>query len=270
MQKPQVVIIGSGWAGFYIAEYLDTNKYDLTVISPRRTSAYTPLLASAACGLFNFYLAEENVRAKGRKLHFIKAHAIDIDFKKKTVACVPAFAEDEALAKQSFEVPYERLILAPGCMPNTFGIPGVSQYALKLKTVSDAMALRKLLFDLLEKASLPNVPEERKKELLHVAVVGGGPTGIEVTAELYDLAKAELEDMYPEVAHFLRISIYDVAPNILSSYDRTLYEYANNKLLKRDVAVEVNTHIERVEADAFYTKEKGRVPYGMLVWATGV
>lgn len=61
---PKLVIIGSGWAGFYIAEKLNSNKYDVTVLAPRRTSAYTPLLASAACGVFNFYLAEESVRSK--------------------------------------------------------------------------------------------------------------------------------------------------------------------------------------------------------------
>lgn len=75
--KPRLVIIGSGWAGFYIAQNIDLEAYDVTVLSPRRTSAYTPLLASAAVGLFNFYLAEEPVRSKSRSaLRFVKANVV--------------------------------------------------------------------------------------------------------------------------------------------------------------------------------------------------
>lgn len=169
---PSLVIIGSGWAGFYLAEYVDSKKYSVTVISPRRTSAYTPLLASAACGLFNFYLAEEPVRSKSRHIKFIKANVDDISFAKNLVHCRPAF--DDETANELFDVSYDKLVIAPGCAPNTFGTPGVDENALFVKNVSDAMAIRKLLFDLLEKASLPNIPRDRAKELLHIAIVGGG------------------------------------------------------------------------------------------------
>lgn len=266
---PKLVIIGSGWAGFYIAEKIDTSRYDVSIISPRRTSAYTPLLASAAVGVFSFYLAEESVRSKSRnKQHFIKANVLDIDFDKKICHCSPAF-DDDPEPLPNFDVEYDILIIAPGCVPNTFGTPGVENHGVFLKNVSDAMRIRKVLFDLLEKASLPNTPVERIKELLHIAVVGGGPTGIEMTAELDDLAHNELLDLYPDVAPYLTIAVHDVAPNILSSYDQKLYEYANNQLVRRNIKVETNSHIEKVEKDCFYTKELGRVGCGMLVWATG-
>ncbi|KAL8713323.1 MAG: hypothetical protein Q9220_002522 [cf. Caloplaca sp. 1 TL-2023] len=269
MSKPHIVIIGSGWAGFYLVEYLSTAVYDVTVVSPRRTSAYTPLLASAACGLFNFYLAEEPVRSKTRKCRFIKANVLSISFPSNTVHCSPAFEDDSAVSNELFDLQYDYLVLAPGCIPNTFNTPGVAENALFMKNVSDAMAVRKLLFDLLEKASLPNCPVARKKELLHIAIVGGGPTGVEITAELDDLAHKELQDLYPEVASYLRISIYDVAPHILAAYDQKLYEYANKAFLKRKIAIETNTRIEKVDKDALYIKDKGRVPYGMLMWVTG-
>ncbi len=269
-RKPRLVIVGSGWAGFYIAQYIDTTKYAVTIISPRRTSAYTPLLASAAVGQFNFYLAEEPVRSKSRSAQkFIKANVLDVKFNAKSVHCAPAFDDDPELSQQEFDVEYEILVLAPGCVPNTFNTPGVSEHAIFMKNVSDAMAVRKLFFDLLEKASLPNTSPSQIRSLLHIAIVGGGPTGIELTAELDDLAKRELRDLYPDVADQIRISIYDVAPNILSAYDRKLYEYANESLIRRRVAIETNSTIERVDRDALYLKEQGRVEYGMLIWATG-
>ena len=269
MPKARIVIVGTGWAGFYLSSYLSTAAYNVTIISPRRTSAYTPLLASAACGLFNFYLAEEPVRSKSNKCAYIKANVTAINFATRKVSCAPAFDDDEEIREQRFEVDYDFLVLAPGCVPNTFGTPGVEEHALFMKNVSDAMAVRKLLFDLLEKASLPNCTPERKNELLHIAIVGGGPTGVEMTAELDDLAHHELVDLYPDVAPYITISIYDVAPHILAAYDQKLYQYANDQLVRRNIAVETNSHIEKVEKDAFYTKEKGKVPYGMLVWATG-
>ncbi|KAI4094904.1 MAG: hypothetical protein LQ344_001949 [Seirophora lacunosa] len=269
MSQPRIVIVGSGWAGFYLADYLSTTLYSVTVVSPRRTSAYTPLLASAACGLFNFYLAEEPVRSKTRKCKFIKANVLGVDFASTRVRCAPAFEDDDPISNESFDLEYDYLVLAPGCMPNTFNTPGVAENALFMKNVSDAMAVRKLLFDLLEKASLPNCPVERKKELLHVAIVGGGPTGVEITAELDDLAHKELSDLYPEVAKYLTISIYDVAPHILGAYDQKLHEYANDALLKRDIGIETNSRIEKVDGQALYIKGKGRIPYGMLLWVTG-
>ncbi|KAI4271759.1 MAG: hypothetical protein L6R38_006789 [Xanthoria sp. 2 TBL-2021] len=270
MSKPHIIIVGSGWAGFYLADYLSPTLYTITIISPRRTSAYTPLLASAACGLFNFYLAEEPIRSKSRKCRFLKATVTSISFPSKTVHCAPAFDNDtDPITNQNFDLQYDYLILAPGCVPNTFGTPGVIENALFMKNVSDAMATRKLLFDLLEKASLPTCPPDRKKELLHIAVVGGGPTGVEITAELDDLAHRELRDLYPDVAPYLHISIYDVAPHILGNYERKLHEYANERLVSRHVAVETNTRIEKVDRDALFVKGKGRVPYGMLMWVTG-
>lgn len=268
--KPRLVIIGSGWAGFYIAEYIDLSAYSVTLISPRRTTAFTPLLASAAVGLFNFYLAEEPVRSKSRSaLKFIKANVLDINFDTKSCRCAPAFEEDPELEKDEFAIDYDILVIAPGCMPNTFGTPGVQENAIFIKNVSDAMKVRKTLFDLLEKASLPHVSPERAQELLHIAIVGGGPTGIELTAELDDLCHGELQHLYPEVAKYVKISVYDVAPNILSAYDAKLHQYASSQLERRRVDVQTNTKIEHVDAEALYVKDKGRIPYGMLIWATG-
>lgn len=265
---PRIVVIGSGWAGFSIADGIDLTSYAVTLISPRRTFAYTPLLASAAVGLFGFSLAEEPVRSKSRKsVKFYKAVVTNIDFDKKACKCSPAFDDGDEM--DDFEVEYDFLIIAPGCQPNTFGTPGVDEYGIFVKNVSDAMTVRKKMFDLLEKASLPTTTEEQARALLHIAIVGGGPTGVELTAELDDLCHNELKHLYPDVSKYVSISIYDVAPNILSSYDAQLHGYATKKLKDRNIDVAVSTHIERVDEFTLHIKEKGEVKYGMLIWATG-
>ena len=266
MSKPRLVIVGGGWAGLYIIQHISTQQYDVTIIDPRRTSAITPLLASAAVGLFNFHLAEEPIRSKSRRdVNYLKANVTSVDFKSQTCTCTPNF--DEKL--DDFTVEYDILVLAPGCRPNTFDTPGVAENALFMKNVSDAMALRKKLLDLLEQASLPNTPEHKIADLLHIAIVGGGPTGIELVAELDDMRKHELTSIYPKVASHMTISVYDMAPNILGNYDKALWNYANEQLSARSVGIEPNSKIEKVDSHHIYIKGRPAIGYGILVWATG-
>jgi NADH:ubiquinone reductase (non-electrogenic) len=270
--RPRLLIIGSGWVGLYMAQYLDHKKYAVTVLSPRRTSAYTPLLASAACGIFAFSLAEEPLRTMSRKPHakYMKANAASVDYEEKILHCKAGFDDDEAIVGgRTFEMAYDILVIAPGCEPNTFGTPGVAEHAIFVKHVSDAMALRKKLLDQLEKASLPCVTREEAQTLLHVAIVGGGPTGVEITAELYDLAKRELCVLYPDVAGLMSITIFDVADHILGNYDKRLYEYATQKMSDRGVEIQTSSIIEKVEDTALWVKGKGEIKYGILLWVAG-
>ncbi|KAJ8610894.1 hypothetical protein MRB53_038282 [Persea americana] len=267
--RSRLVVIGSGWVGLYLAQYIDHTKYALTVISPRRTSAYTPLLASAACGLITFSCAEESLRTRNGKLTFVKAMATAVDFAKKEVKCEAAFDEDDkALKKRKFKLGYDVLVMAPG-QSNTFGTPGVAEHALFMKHVSDAMTLRKRLFDRLEQASLPCVTKKEAAALLSCCIVGGGPTGVEITAELSDLCKHEIAQLYPSVASLLSITIYDVAPNILGTYDQELYKYATKQMRERGVTIATDTVIEKVDATNLHIKGQGKVGYGLLLWVAG-
>lgn len=115
-ERPHLVVIGSGWVGLYIAQYIDVTRYAVSIVSPRRTSAYTPLLASAACGLFPFSCAEESLRVKGRRSNFVKANVVALDFVSKQVHCEAAFDDDASFAARPFTIAYDILIISPGCM----------------------------------------------------------------------------------------------------------------------------------------------------------
>ncbi|CEJ93476.1 hypothetical protein VHEMI09060 [[Torrubiella] hemipterigena] len=264
--KERVVIIGSGWAGYRLAYGLDTSKFQVIVISPESTLALTPLLASAACGLFDPRLAHEPIRSRGFHGEYIQAEVLDVDFVKNQIICRPNFEE---LKQTRLEVSYDRVVLAPGCRINTFGIPGVSKYALFVKNVAGANAVRSRLNAVLEMASLPGTSAARQQQLLHVVVVGGGPTGIEVAAELTDIFAGEMLNLYPQLAGKASISVHDVAPQILAPFDKQLAKYATEALAKGKVDVKVNSHITSVSQDAIETREHGSIRYGMLIWATG-
>lgn len=166
-EKQQVVIIGTGWGGYRLGHGIDHNQYDITLISPDNTFAVTPLLASAACGLFDPRLAHEPIRRKGFQAKYIKALVLDIDFKSQKLICQPAFDE---VKDERFEVRYDKVIITPGCRSNTFGIPGVAENAIAVKNVASANAVRSRLNDILEMASLPGISEAQQRKLLHIVV----------------------------------------------------------------------------------------------------
>ncbi|RAQ71676.1 disulfide oxidoreductase [Aspergillus flavus] len=264
--KEKVVIIGGGWGGYRLGYGIDHRKYDITLIAPDNTSAVTPLLASAACGLFDPRLAHEPIRRKDFHAKYIKAFVVDIDFSRQVLVCQPAFEE---LKEDRFEVSYDRVILTPGCRSNTFGIPGVAENAIFVKTVANANTVRTRLNDILEMASLPGISEARQRQLLHIVIVGGGPTGIEVAAELTDLFEGDLGILFPHLKGLTSVSVIDVAPQILAPFDQRLSEYACSALKTNKVKVKLNCHIVNVTKDTIETRESGITGYGMLIWATG-
>ncbi|KAI0021715.1 hypothetical protein F4780DRAFT_262219 [Xylariomycetidae sp. FL0641] len=269
MSKPTLVIIGSGWSGFTLAQRVSLERYHIKVISPIRTIQYTPLLASAACGLFNFRLAEEPVRRRKRTgVEYYKAIAKDIDFSRRIVRCQTATQVHEE-KPQDFEVAYDKIAIAPGCDIQDFGTPGAKEHALFLRTTNDARLIQQRLLEMLDKASLPNTSDAEQRDVLRIRIVGGGAIGIEAAAEMYDLWHEEMRFLFPHLDGKLVITIHDVAPTILSTFDSRLAEYATQSLKGRHIEMKTSSHITRVEADGIVTKEDGKLPYGLLIWATG-
>jgi NADH:ubiquinone reductase (non-electrogenic) len=272
MAKQRLAIIGSGWSGFTLSQKVNLALYDITVISPVRTIQYTPLLASAACGLFDFRLGEEPVKRKHRTgLKYYNAYAQHIDLEKRIIKCKPALPKSLAISKGDgiFDVQYDKICIAPGCSIQTFGTPGAEEHAMFLRTTNDARLIQQKILEILDTASLPTMSPEQQKENLNIRIVGGGAIGIEAAAEIHDLWAEDMRFLYPHLDGKVTITIHDVADSLLSTFDSALSEYAHDSLREKKVELATGSHIERVESDAIFTKEDGRLPYGMLIWATG-
>jgi NADH:ubiquinone reductase (non-electrogenic) len=280
--RKNIIIIGSGWAGSTLATSLDETKYSITVISPETTTPYTPLLASAACGLYDFNIVETPIRHTIKRIKFVKARVESIDFKAKSVKCIPSFDD---LVVKDFTLNYDIVVIAPGVSflsivkepadfnsqstNHTFNTPGVSQHALFLRNARDAMKIASRIQDCFEKASIPGLTDTQKRCLLHFVIVGAGPTGVEVSSELSDLFSTSYASLYPHLKQYVSIAIHDVADQVLSGFDTKLQDYAMSSFTKRNVEVLTGSHIERVEKDGLYTKEMGRIDAGLVIWATG-
>ncbi|KAF2222044.1 hypothetical protein BDZ85DRAFT_264803 [Elsinoe ampelina] len=183
-----------------------------------------------------------------------------------------------------FEMGWDKLVVAVGCYSQTFGTEGVVENAFFLKDVGDARRIRNRMLACFETASLPTTTEEERRALLHFAVVGGGPTGIEFSAELHDLIKEDMTRLYPDLVKYHKITVYDVAPQILSMFDKKLGQYAVDAFKRDGIEVHTSTHIEELRpglpgrkpegdwssAFTLKVKEEGEVAVGMCIWSTGL
>ncbi|KAG8806890.1 hypothetical protein FRC17_004747 [Serendipita sp. 399] len=199
---------------------------------------------------------------------YLEASVQSIDFAKKEVICTSALQDWDP--SRSFSVKYDKLVISVGAHTQTFNIPGVREHAFFLKETRDAIKIRKRILGCFEEANLPSTTEERQRQLLHFCIVGGGPTGVEFSAELHDLIHDDLARYYPSLMPLVSISLYDVAPRILSMFDSVLAEYAANTFARQGIHVHTRSTVTKVEDGTLYLKESEPVKYGMLVWSTGL
>ncbi|KAJ7220440.1 NDE1, mitochondrial external NADH dehydrogenase [Mycena haematopus] len=277
-QKQRLVIVGSGWGGYGVLRGVDKKRYDITIVSPNNYFNFTPLLASCAVGTLEFRCAIEPVRRYTPQVVAYQAWCDKIG-KFDTISGMPATpppfeTKSDPLSNVGTGTPFtlrwDKIVLAAGAYSQTFGVPGVKEHAHFLKDVKDARAIRIRILECFEQAMQPTISDSDRRNLLNFCIVGGGPTGVEFASELHDLLHAEITDHYPTLAKLAKITIYDVAPSILGSFDKTLVEYAEKTFSRDGISILTSHHVEKVEAGRMFVKEQGEVPFGLLVWSTGL
>ena len=169
-----------------------------------------------------------------------------------------------------FQLTYDTLVIAVGAINNTFNIPGVEQHALFLKELLDARTIRERIIDCFERASQPFIPAERRAQLLHFVVVGGGPTGVEFAAEMHDFIREDLRKAYSSLVADARITILEAGSSILSTFDGVLSNYTAKLFRRQGIDVRTNSPVVQVAAELITLKNGDVVPFGLLVWSTGI
>lgn len=265
----------------------------MTVVSPNSYFSFTPFLASTCVGTLEFRCATEPVRGI-KHINYAQGWAETINVAERTVRVAPALPPLHPTAKDlpskerdgaemhaayspgdAYDVPFDKLVVATGCRSASFNTPGVLEHANFLKDVREARAIRFRLLQCLELASEPGITPEEKARLLSFRVVGGGPTGVEFAAELHDFVTQDVYRLYPQLKDQIKITLYDLAPGILQSFDASLRAYAERKFHRQGVEVKGNSKIGAVGPDWIEIQPKDggkpeRVPYGLLVWNTGL
>eukprot|EP01038_Epipyxis_sp_PR26KG_P006913 gene6913-9466_t len=268
-EKPVIVVIGTGWAGYRVALELDKSKYVVQVVSPINHFLFTPLLPSTAVGTLEFRAIQEPVRTIPN-ISYFQAFANKIDFENQTIMCTNAHPNQ---SNKEITLKYDILVLAPGCEVNTFNVKGVvdnPDHVFFLKKLSDSRNIRNRLIDCFERASSPGVDPQEMERLLTFVVVGGGPTNVEFAAELYDFIKTDVSRWYPDIFHLAKIKIIEASGHILGSFKSNLVNYVEKLYASRRVEIITETTVKEVQGKVAILSSGSEIPFGLMVWSTGI
>ncbi|KZF26730.1 FAD/NAD(P)-binding domain-containing protein [Xylona heveae TC161] len=277
--KKTLVVLGTGWGSVSLLKNLDTENYNVIVISPRNYFLFTPLLPSCTTGFVEHRSIMEPIRNflrfKKAAVKFYEANATKIDYERKVV-----HISDESEIRGdtcATEVPFDMLVVGVGAENATFGIPGVREHSSFLKEVGDAQKIRTRIMDCIETATFKDQTPEETKRLLHMVVVGGGPTGVEFAGELQDFFESDLKKWMPEIRDKFHITLIEALPNVLPMFSKQLIEYTEKTFKEETISIRTKTMVKNVTEkyiEAEFTQPDGtkvmeQIPYGLLVWATG-
>ena len=284
--KERIVVLGTGWGGASFLKEIDTDRFDVTVISPRNFFLFTPMLAGASVGTVEYRSICEPVREINRHARYLEATAQYVDPLRRTIECESVICEGNSCDIESFTVEYDRLIVTVGAQTNTFGIPGVKERCNFLKSVQDARRIKGAIVNCFERANLPHLSDEQRVHGLTFAVIGAGPTGIEFAAELRDFIEQDGPKYFPSLLKFVRIKVIEASPVILAPFDKSLQEEAIRQMQRKvriaDTAVYdllperfeltellLESSVKEVGEDTIYLNNGREIPYGLAVWAAG-
>lgn len=265
---PRVVIIGAGFGGLHAAERLNRTSARVTLVDRRNHHLFQPLLYQVAtAGLSPGDIAYP-IRAIVRRqanTRVLLAEVTGVDLDKKLV-----FLRDGQLA-------YDYLIIAAGASHNYFGHPEWEAWAPSLKSLEDALEIRRRILLAFERAERePNL--ERRKQLLTFVVAGGGPTGVELAGAIAEIARdvvaRDFRHIDPREA---RVLLAEAGPHILPSFPASLQKKAAAELRAKGVEIRTGVPVTAISADHVRLGGGGpaqapgeEIPASTALWAAGV
>jgi len=259
MQK-RIVILGAGFAGLQLARRLKGSNFDITLIDQYNFHQFQPLFYQVATGR----LEPSSVSFPLRKVFQNKANVhvrianIDrIDKTEKTV-----YTDAGIFA-------YDYLVIATGCTTNYFGNKNIERYAYPMKSTTEAIALRNRILLNFE-AALDASPEELEG-IMNIVVVGGGPTGVELSGSLAELKRNILPRDYPDM-DFSRLNVYllEAGPATLGPMSKISQQKSQAYLESMGVQVKVNTQVKDYDGKKVLLADGSTIASNTLIWAAGV
>ena len=253
--KPRVVILGAGFGGLTAAKAMADTAH-VTVVDRHNFQTFLPLLYQVStAGLAADHVAHP-IRGALRKsgVQFRMGSPISVDHKNKTIK----LDSSEVLA-------FDQLIVALGSVTADFSIPGVAQYALGMKSVSEALAIRAEVMRRFE--DLCRFEDDTS---FSISVVGGGPTGVEMAGAFAELVRGPLKNDQAHAAAHIRINLIEAGPRVLPMFSEKLSARAKKDLEKLGVNVLLNTAVAELKPRSIIVKDGNEIASEVTIWAAGV
>src|SRR2546428_6641130 len=261
MTHPRVVIAGAGFAGLTCARGLKNAPVDVLLVDRNNYHLFTPLLYQVASALLDPGEVARPVRELIRPLG-------NADFRLARVTGVDL--ERRALKTDRGELPYDYLVLATGSQSDYFGNASLAKHAMGLKQMEEGLALRNRVLSRVEATQWIG-DRERRRNMLTFAIVGGGPTGVEMAGALSELIRHVLKKDYPHLdLGEVRVLLLEAEGSLLATFDPALREAARRSLQRKGVEVMLGARVADVTDQSIRLAGGEEISVGTVVWTAGV
>jgi NADH dehydrogenase len=275
-QKTQIVVVGGGAGGLELVRKLGARygrkRHDIILLDRNLTHIWKPLLHEVAVGSLDANLDEVGYGGHAVRwgYRFFNGSIESIDRVGRTITTAPLIDErgEEVIGRHTIR--YDYLVLAIGGISNDFGVPGVREHAMFLEDRPQADKFRQKLLNACFRANHAQQTGDAKARV-RVSIVGGGATGVELAAELYNAAKSLRNyglEVFDETT--LEVSLLEAGPRILPALDETLAATAKHELEKLGVKVLDKTQVVRLEDRSVHIGDGSVIDADLIVWAAGV
>ena len=255
MSRPKVVILGAGFGGLNAVRALDPIA-DVTLIDRHNFQTFLPLLYQVAtAGLAADHVAHP-IRSALRKtkVKFRMGSPISIDHKNKSIKLDSSEVLD-----------FDYLIVALGSATNDFGVKGVAEHALGMKSVNEALLIRSSIMRRFE-----DLCRFEDETVLSVSIVGGGPTGVEMAGAIAELVRGPLASDQENAARHIKVNLIEAGPRLLPSFHSLLSSKTKKDLEKLGVEVLTSTAVKEVKPTSIILGNGEKISSHITVWAAGV
>jgi NADH dehydrogenase len=254
-RKPKVVILGAGFGGLTLARKL-ARRAAVTVIDKHNYQTFLPLLYQvASAGLAADHIAHPIRGAlRGLGVEFRMASPLLIDTQRQTVKL-----------DSSELIEYDHLVVALGSETTDFGIPGVAENALGMKSVHEALRIRGEIMRHFE--DLCRIEDGSTVEIV---IVGGGPTGVEMAGAIAELARGPLRRDHESASQRIKISLVEAGERLLPSFHTKLSARTKSDLERLGVKVLLETKVAHVKSNEILLADSTTIPARVTIWAAGV
>lgn len=276
-RKTQIVVVGGGAGGLQLVRRLGAKcgreHFDIILVERNHTHIWKPLLHEVAAGSLDANLDEVGYRSHGHRwgYRFFLGSVEDIDRETRHVVIAPIYEEDGSLLIDRHRIRYDYLVMAVGAVSNDFGVPGVREHCMFLDSRAEADRFRQRLLDHCLRVSRTLSVDPDADARIDIAIIGGGATGVELAAELYNAASALRHyglEVFDESR--LKVTLIEAGPRLLPALPEKLAEAAKAELENLGVRVLTGTSVTEVSAAGVLTKDGERIRADLRVWAAGV
>lgn len=254
-QKPRVVILGAGFGGLTAARKM-ASFADVTIVDRHNFQTFLPLLYQVStAGLAADHVAHP-IRGALRKtgIQFRMGTPISVDHKNKSVKLDSSEVLD-----------FDYLVVALGSATADFGIPGVAEHALGMKSVHEALTIRAEVLRRFE-----DLCRFEDETIFSISVVGGGPTGVEMAGAFAELVRGPLKHDQAHAAAHIKINLIEAGPRILPMFSEKLSARGKEDLEKLGVTVHLNTAVKEIKPRSIDVSDGSKIPSEVTIWAAGV